>query len=100
MRRGVVVLFATALVLGSIAGLPRSRAEGPDGRVAAETRDSSSCADRYNVLLGQAKVSLVKGDRGAAINLLIAANILLRTCKDLEEPNSSAAVAIALNSSR
>ena len=56
------------------------------------------CADGYNALLGQAKASLVKGDRGAAINSLIAAKIQLRTCQELEERNSIAAVAVALNS--
>jgi hypothetical protein len=92
------LVFAFALVVGSIARLPRVCAEGPDGSVAAESRDGSSCADRYNALLGQAKASLVKGDRGAAINSLIAAKIQLRTCQELEERNSTVAVAVALNS--
>jgi len=90
--------FALALVVGSVASLPRSCAEGPDGGVAAESRHGSSCTDRYNALLGQAKASLVKGDRGAAINSLIAAKIQLRTCQGLEERNSTAAVAVTLNS--
>jgi hypothetical protein len=89
--------FAFALVIGSIASLPSVCAEGPDGSVAAESRDGSCCADRYNALLGQAKASLVKGDRGAAINSLIAAKIQLRTCEKLEERNSTVAVAVALN---
>jgi hypothetical protein len=49
------------------------------------------------VLLEKAQASLVKGDRGAAINSLIAAKIQLRTCQKLEERNSTAAVAVALN---
>jgi hypothetical protein len=98
MRIGTTVLFAAVLAVGSIASLPRLCAEGPDGNVAAESRGGSSCADRYNALLGQAKASLVKGDRGAAINSLIAAKIQLRTCQELEERNSTAAVAVALNS--
>jgi hypothetical protein len=53
---------------------------GPDGSVAAESRDDSSCTYRYNVLLEKAQASLVNGDRGAAINSLIAAKLQLRTC--------------------
>jgi hypothetical protein len=97
MRIGITILFAAVFAVGSIASLPRSCAEGPEG-AAAETHNGSSCADRYDALLGQAKASLVKGDRGAAINSLIAAKIQLRTCQELEERNSTAAVAVALNS--
>ena len=100
MRIRTTVLFAAVLAVGSIASLPRVCAEGSDGSVAAECRDGSSCADRYNALLAHAKASLVKGDRGAAINSLIAAKIQLRTCQELEERNSTAAVAVALNSTR
>jgi|GEM_PF-6786461 len=98
MRIRTTVLFAAVLAAGSVASLPRLCAEGPDGSVAAESRDGSSCTDRYNALLGQAKASLVKGDRGAAINSLIAAKNQLRTCQELEERNSTPAVAVALNS--
>lgn len=97
MRMGTTIVFATILAVGSIASLPRSCAEGPDGSGEPGSRDDSICADRYNALLGQAKASLVKGDRGAAINSLIAAKIQLRTCQELEEQNSIAAVAVALN---
>jgi hypothetical protein len=100
MPKFTSLVFALALVVGSIASLPRVCAEGHDGSVAAESRDGSSCADRYNALLGQAKASLIKGDRGAAINSLIAAKIQLHTCQELEERNSTAAVAVALNSPR
>jgi hypothetical protein len=86
------------MALGSIASLPRLCAEGSDGGAAAESRDGSGCADRYNALVGQAKASLVKGDRGAAINSLIAARIQLHACQELEERNSTAAIAVALNS--
>ena len=98
MRITTTVLFAAVLAVGSIASLPRLCAEGPDGSVAAKSRDGASCTDRYNALLGQAKASLVKGDRVAAINSLIAAKIQLRTCQELEERNSSVAFAVALNS--
>ena len=98
MPKFTSLVFAFALVVGSIASLPRVCAEGPDGSVAAESRDGSSCADRYNALLGQAKKSLIKGDRRAAINSLIAARIQLHTCQELEERNSTVAVAVALNS--
>jgi hypothetical protein len=92
-------LFATALAVGSIASLPRLCAEGPDGRAAAVgLPDSSSCTDRFNALLAQAKASLVTGNRGAAINSLIAARIQLRTCQEEEKRNSTASVAVALNS--
>jgi hypothetical protein len=97
MRIRTTVLFAAVLAAGSVASLPRLCAEGPDGGVAAESRDGSSCADRYNALLGQAKASLIKGDRDAAISSLIAAKIQLGTCQELEERNSTAA-AVALNS--
>ena len=100
MRTGTTILLVAVLAIGSIASLPRLCAEGPDGSVAAESRDGSSCADGYNALLGQAKASLVKGDRGAAINSLIAAKIQLRTCQELEERNSTTAVAVALNSTQ
>jgi hypothetical protein len=100
MRTGTTILLVAVLALGSIASLPRLCAEGPDGSLPAEPRDGSSCADRYNALLGQAKASLVKGDRGAAINSLLMAKIQLHTCQELEERNSTAAVAVALNSAQ
>jgi hypothetical protein len=100
MRTGTTILLVAVLALGSIASLPRLCAEGPDGSVPAEPRDGSSCADRYNALLGQAKASLVKGDRGAAINSLLMAKIQLHTCQELEERNSTAAVAVALKSAQ
>src|SRR6266853_6737021 len=100
MSKFTTLVFAIALIVGSIASLPRVCAEGPDGSVAAESREGSSCADRYNALLGQAKSSLVKGDRGAAINSMIAAKIQLRTCQELDERHSTAAVAVALNSTQ
>jgi hypothetical protein len=98
MRSGTTILLVAVLALGFIASLPRLCAEGPDGSVPAESRYGSSCADRYNALLGQARASLVKGDRGAAINSLLMAKIQLHTCQELEERNSTAAVAVALNS--
>src|SRR6266436_2153672 len=100
MHKFTSLALALALVVGSIASLPRVCAEGPDGSVAAEPQDGSSCADRYNALLGQAKASLVKGDRGAAINSLLMAKIQLHNCQELEERNSTAAVAVALNSAQ
>ena len=98
MRMGTTMLVAAVLAVGSIVSLPRLCAEGSDGSIEAESRDGSSCVARYNALLGQAKVSLVKGDRGAAINSLIAAKIQLRTCQELEERNSRVAVAMGRNS--
>jgi hypothetical protein len=100
MRTGKTLLFATVLAVGSIASLPRLCAKGPDRSAAAVPPDSSSCTDRFYALLTQAKVSLVKGNRSAAINSLIAARIQLHTCQELEERNSTASVAVALNSPR
>ena len=97
MRIGRTLLFATVLALASIASLPRICAEGPDGSAAVGLPDSSSCTDRFNALLAQAKASLVRGNRGAAINSLIAAKTQLHTCQEQEERNSTAAVAVALN---
>src|SRR5712692_2347889 len=79
MRFGTMVLLGSVLAVGSIASLPRVCAEGPNTSVAAESRDGSSCADQYNALLGQAKASLAKGDRGAAINSLLAAKLHIRS---------------------
>ena len=93
-------MFATVLAVGSIASLPRRCAEGSDRSAAVVSPDSSSCTDRFNVLLAQAKVSLVKGNRSAAINSLIAARIQLHTCQEEDERNSTASVAVALNSPR
>ena len=98
MRIRKTLLFATVLAIGSIATLPRLCAD--PNEAAAASHDSSSCTDRFNALLAQAKASLVKGDRGAAINSLIAARNQLHTCQEQEERNSTAAVAIALNSTQ
>src|SRR5258708_36834039 len=98
MPKFTSLVFALALIVGSIASLPRVCAEGSDGSVAAESRDGSRCTDRYNALLGQAKSSLVKGDRGAAINSLVAAKNHLRPSQQLEERNHTASVAVRLNS--
>ena len=97
MPRLTSLVFVFALVAGSITSLPRLCAEGPDGSVAAQFRTGSDCGDRYNALLRQAKSSLVRGDRVAAINSLIAAKSQLHTCQDLEDRNSTAAVAVTLN---
>ena len=98
MRLRTTILFVSAIAAGSIAGLPCVCAEGPDMTAAVHSRDdSSACADRYNMLLGQAKASLLKGDRDAAIDSLVAAKVQLRRCRELEERNSSAPVGIALN---
>jgi hypothetical protein len=100
MRMDKTLLLGAALVLGSIVSLPRLCAEGSNGSVRMQSPDrSSACADRYNALLGQAKASLVKGDRGAAINSLISAKIQLRRCQELED-RTSGAVAVALNPTR
>ena len=97
MRLGKTLFFATVLALGFVATLPRLCAARPDGSAAAASHDSSSCTDRFNALLAQARASLVKGDRDAAIKSLIAARIQLHTCQQQEERNSTAAVALALN---
>ena len=98
MRLRTTILFVSAIAAGSIAGLPCVCAEGPDMTAAVHSRDdSSACADRYNLLLGQAKASLLKGDRDAAVDSLVAAKVQLRRCRELEERNSSAPVGIALN---
>src|SRR5260221_12474023 len=99
MRKFTHLAFACALVIGCIASLPRVCAEGSDGSVEAESHDIFSCADRDNALLSEAKASLVKGDRGAAINSLMAPKIQLPTCQKLEERNT-AAIAVALNSTQ
>jgi hypothetical protein len=96
MRMRNILLFATVLAVASIATLPRLCADPNEGATAA-SHDSASCTDRFNALLAQAKASLVKGDRSAAINSLIAARIQLHTCEEQEERNSTAAVAVALN---
>src|SRR5262245_29152460 len=96
MRLRTTILFVFAIVAGFIAGFPCVCAEGPDMTAAAHSGDdSSACADRYNRLVGQAKASLQKGDRDAAINSLVAAKLQLRRCEELEERNSGAAVGIA-----
>ena len=99
MRIRKTLLFATILAIGSIATLPRLCADPNEGAGAA-SHDSSNCTERFNALLAQARASLVKGDRGAAINSLIAARIELHTCQKQEERNSTAAVAVALNSTQ
>ena len=64
-------LLAAAFVTASIAGLPRTCADAPTPASAAESADdSAACTQRYNALLGQAKASLMQGDRNAAINLM------------------------------
>jgi hypothetical protein len=100
MRLQTTILIVSALAAVSIAGLPPlSDAEGADVTAAAHSRDdSSACTDRYNTLLGQAKAALLKGDRGSAINSLIAARVQLRRCQELDERNSTTAVGIAWNS--
>lgn len=88
-------LLAAAFVTASIGGLPRTCPDAPTPASAAEPADdSAACAERYNALLGQAKASLIQGDRNAAINSLIAANSQLRRCEELEKLNSTARVAM------
>ena len=101
MRWRIMPLLAAAFVTASIAGLPRTCAEGPTRTSAAEpANDSAACSERYNALLGQAKASLIQGDRNAAINSLIAANSQLRRCEELEKQNSTARVGVAMNNLR
>lgn len=94
-------LLAAAFVTASTAGLPRTCADAPRPASAAESADdSAACTQRYNALLGQAKASLMQGDRNAAINSLIAANSQLHRCEELEEQNSTARVGVAMNNLR
>jgi len=98
MRSRTTILLVSAIAAGFIRGLPCVCAEGPHKTAAVHSRDdSSACEVRYNLLLGQAKASLLKGDRDAAIDSLVAAKVQLRRCQELEERNSSAPVGIGLN---
>ena len=98
MRSSTIFLLAVALTTASIAGIPRICADCPTPATAAElSDDSAACTARYNALLGQAKTSLIRGDRNAAVNSLIAANSQLRRCQELEERNSTVPVAVAVN---
>jgi hypothetical protein len=98
MRKLVSLLLAATFMILGAAGLPPSYAEGPGGARSVSGDQSSSCSDRYNALLIQAKESLLRGDRNRAINSLSAAKIQLRHCEELEERNPTGAVAVALYS--
>ena len=97
MRIGTTIVLAAVVTVGSIASLPRMCAEGSDGSSRVGLHDTS-CGDRYDALLVQAKASLIKGDRAGAINSLVAARHQLLHCQEMEERNSIAAIAVALNS--
>lgn len=86
-----------ALTIGAIASLPRVCAEGSDRILPAANEAESTCADRYNALLTQAKAALTQGDRARAVGSLLAAKAQLRVCQEREERNSIAAVAVAMN---
>lgn len=64
----------------------------PNAAMQAET-----CGDRYNALLGKAKVALIVGDRIGAIRSLTAARTQLRRCAQEEEDSPSA---LALDDAR
>ena len=91
----MMLFLAVFLSLGSIASSPRSCAETAYSAAATQPGDPAACAGRYNALLAEAKASLTKGDRRAAIVSLLSAQSQLRRCQKLEEENSGA-VALAM----
>lgn len=97
MRSVSTVVFVMALVIGSMTSLPRVCAEGSDASASTFVGDSGTCGDRYNALVEQAKASLIRGDRAGAVGSLVAAKAQLLRCQELEERNSVATIAVALN---
>lgn len=97
MRSVSTVLFVVALVIGSITSLPRVCAEGSDANASTLVGGSGTCGDRYNALVERAKASLIRGDRAGAVDSLVAARAQLLRCQELEERDSVATIAVALN---
>src|SRR6266436_353847 len=92
------LLFALAFSAGTIASLPCVCANDSAWMVSAGA--TSTCSDRYNALLANAKAALAKGDQHAALHGLLAARSQLRSCEERDNDSAPGAVAIALNSQR
>src|SRR5262249_44805931 len=97
MRAVTRILLAIMVVLASVTSFPRMHAESSDESLVLDYRfDLRACTARYNALLGQAKASILRGDRAMAIDSLIGAKLQLRHCEELEERNSTTPPAVAL----
>jgi hypothetical protein len=98
MRAVTRILLAITVILVSVTSFPRVHAESSDESLRLDYRsDLGACTARYNALLGQAKASILRGERAMAIDSLIGAKLQLRHCQELEERNSTTPVALALS---
>jgi hypothetical protein len=92
--RGVVGLTALTLGIGIVVGF--------DGVYAApvhktQFNSGARCIAQYNAKLMEAKSALIKGDRGRALDELVAARDQLGRCQEREEESATHATAVSLN---
>jgi hypothetical protein len=86
----VAIVSLAGLVLFSPRILTARAASNPGMRRVTTT----SCVDRYNSLLEQAKSALAAGDRGSTVDLLQRAKELIPACPALKDRPSPVVTAI------
>jgi hypothetical protein len=88
------------LALVSVAGLaifsPRILTARTASNPGIQPATVSSCVDRYNSLLKDAKGALVKGDRATTVDLLEQAERLIPDCPALRDAASPNAILLSL----
>jgi len=95
MTKTITLSITAAIVIGSLAFLPRALTHASSRTAAFET--SATCGDQYNALVLGAKRALSRGDRAGAIGGLIAAQNQLRRCEEIREREASQPDGVALN---
>ena len=98
MSRIFSLLFALVIGAGIVASLPGVCAQDSIDARSASVGDSGSqtCGDRYNALVAKAKAALIRGDRRATLEGLLAARSQLRVCEEREHERAAGTTAVAL----
>src|SRR5580704_13400382 len=95
MTKTITLSIAAAIVIGSLAFLPRALTHASVRHAVFES--SVTCGDQYNALVLGAKNALSRGDRAGAISGLIAAQNQLRRCEEIREREARQPDRVALN---
>jgi hypothetical protein len=91
MKASLVVL-ALILLAGLAIWFPRILTARAASNRATQPAETTSCVDRYNSLLKDAKAALAAGDLRSTVDLLQRAKSLIPVCPALQDPQSSTTI--------
>jgi hypothetical protein len=91
-----LVVLALVSVIGLAIFSPRILTARVASNPGIQPATVTSCVDRYNFLLKDAKRALVKGDRAGSVDLLEQAERIIPTCPALQDGASPKAISLSL----